>query len=772
MESKNIYTVERKIGDPVIRFETGRYALLADGAVQGRVGDTTVLVTATAAARPREGTDFFPLTVDIEERKFAAGKIPGGFPRREGRASEKAILTDRLIDRPLRPCFPDGLRNDIHIVGLVQAVDGENPYDVLSINAASAALLLSGIPFEGPVGAVRLGHIEGRWVVNPSYQQLDEATFEIVVAGRKNAKGGADIMMVEAGATELAFDLVAEGAPEVTEAIVAQGLEEAKSPILEVIGLQEELLAAAGAKKQKIEWTIVTEAEQDVTAKVVQLATDKLRSALSVADKEDRENAVDAVGDEIMKSLAEEFAGRDGEIKAAVRKLTKSLIRGRILDEGIRMDGRGLTDIREVSCSVGVIPRVHGTGLFNRGQTQVLSCLALGMLKMEQMIDDLGILETKRYMHHYNMPPFATGEARFMRGPGRREIGHGALAEKALLPVIPSAEEFPYALRIVSDVLASNGSSSMASVCGSTLALMDCGVPIKAPVAGVAMGLINEGERFVTLTDILGAEDNFGDMDFKVAGTATMITGLQLDTKISGIPSEVLASALDQAFKARIFILDKMAEAIGTPRTELNPNAPRVIAFKIPIDKIGEVIGPKGKRINEIIAVTGVQVDIEDDGTVRIGSSEEGPALDAQRMIQEVANPRIPEVGEKFNGRIVKIVEFGAFVNLAGATDGLVHISKLGGDIRLARVEDVLTEGDNLEVVVTEIDVRGKISLDPVTLPPRLAELPADYAEKNRRPERPRRDFGGDRGRDRGPRDRDRGPRPPRQDRDDRPPRA
>lgn len=769
MESNNIYTVERKIGDPVIRFETGRFALLADGAVQAQAGDTTVLVTATAARHPREGTDFFPLTVDIEERKYAVGKIPGGFFRREGRAGEKAILTMRLIDRPLRPCFPDGFRNDIHIVGLVQAVDGENLYDVLAINAASAALLLSGIPFDGPVGAVRLAHLDGRWITNPTYQQLDEATFEIVVAGRKNAKGGADIMMVEAGATEQAFDLVAEGAPEVTEAIVAQGLEEAKTPILEVIGLQEELLAAAGAKQQTCQWAIVTEPAQDAIDKVRELGQEKLRSALSVADKEERESAVDVVGDEITNSLAEEFAGREGEIKAAFRKLTKSLIRGRILDEGIRMDGRGLTDVRPVSCAVGVIPRVHGTGLFNRGQTQVLSFLTLGMLKMEQNLDDLGVVETKRYMHNYNMPPFATGEARFMRGPGRREIGHGALAERSLLPVIPTAEEFPYALRIVSEVLASNGSSSMASVCGSTLALMDCGVPIKAPVAGVAMGLISDGERFVTLTDILGAEDNFGDMDFKVAGTATMITGLQLDTKISGIPSEVLASALDQAFKARLFILGRMAEAIGSPRTDLNPNAPRVIAFKIPIDKIGEVIGPKGKRINEIIAVTGVQVDIEDDGTVRIGSTEEAPALEAQRMIQEVANPRIPEVGEKFNGRVVKIVDFGAFVNLAGATDGLVHISKLGGNIRLARVEDVLSEGDDLEVVVTEIDARGKISLDPVTLPPRVAELPADYAAKNPRPERPRRDFGGDRGRDRGGRDRDR--RPPRRDRDDRPPR-
>ena len=746
-----IYSVERKIGQPVVKFETGRIAQLADGAVLATIGETTITVAATAAGSVREGTDFFPLTVDIEERMYAAGKIPGGFFRREGKASEKATLTARLIDRPLRPCFPDGFRNDVHVVAIVNGVDMENPFDILAINASSMALMLSGIPFEGPIGAVRVAHLNGEWVPNPSWDQGEEATFEMVVAGRRSADGGVDVLMVEAGATEIALDLVAEGAPEMNEDLVAGGLEASKQWILEAIELQEELVGKAGKKQNRKNFVIAGDGDETLYNRVKDAIGDDLAQALTIADKEERELKQDELGAQVQEALAADFPDQAGDIKAAYKKLTKATIRKRIIDEGVRIDGRGLTDIRPISCDVGLIPRVHGTGLFNRGQTQVLSTVTLGMLKMEQQLDDLGVQDHKRYMHHYNFPPFSTGETGFMRGPKRREIGHGALAERALLPVIPDPDEFPYAIRVVSEVMSSNGSTSMASVCASTLCLMDAGAPIKAPVAGIAMGLISEGGKFVTLTDILGAEDAYGDMDFKVAGTESMITALQLDTKISGIPSDVLAAALKQARDARLYILGKIAEVLPAPRPELSPNSPRVVTMKIPVDKIGEVIGPKGKRINEIVALTGVQIDIEDDGTVRIGAVEQAPADEARRMIEEVANPKIPEVGERFQGRVVKIVDFGAFVNLTGGTDGLVHISKLGGDIRLARVEDVLSEGDTLEVEVTEIDSRGKISLTPVTLPPRVAELPADYESRNPRPprqgggDRPRRDRDGDR---------------------------
>jgi polyribonucleotide nucleotidyltransferase len=752
--------VERKIGEPVYRYQTGKLAQLADGAVLVNVGESTLLVAATASKGAREGVDFFPLTVDLEERMYAAGKIPGGFFRREGRPSEKGILSARLIDRPLRPCFPDGFRNEVHIVVTVMSVDGENAVDVAAINGASAALALSGIPFDGPVGAVRLAHIDGTWVANPTYQQVNDATFEIVVAGRRNESGQVDVLMVEAGATELAFDYVTDGAPVVTEEVVASGLEESKTWINEAIAAQEELVAQAGVLENTKKWVIAKEYGDDVYAKLEEVARDRLIQALSEPERVARERGLDELNEQLVAELADVFGDRGKEVSAALRTLTKKLVRERIVKEGKRLDGRGPKEIRPISCEVGIIPRVHGSGLFTRGQTQVLSICTLGMLRMEQMLDDLGVQDSKRYMHHYNFPPFSTGETGFMRGPKRREIGHGALAERALLPVLPNETEFPYALRVVSEVLSSNGSTSMASVCGSTLALMDAGVPIKAPVAGIAMGLIADEGNFVTLTDILGAEDAMGDMDFKVAGTAEMITALQLDTKIEGIPSDVLSAALLQAKEARLFILGKIAETLPGPREELNVNAPRVIAFTIPVDKIGEVIGPKGKRINEIIAQTGVEIDIEDDGTVRIGAKEGGPAEDAKQRINALANPRMPEIGEKFKGTIVKTAPFGAFVSLTPTKDGLVHISKLGGNIRLRRVEDVVSVGDQLEVEVTEIDPMGKISLVPVTLPPRLAELPEDYQQGEARSPRG----------DRPPRtgDRDRGGRPSR-DRGDRP---
>jgi polyribonucleotide nucleotidyltransferase len=784
-----VHAVERKIGEPVVRFETGRLAEQADGAVLAQCGETTVLVAATASKGAREGVDFFPLTVDVEERMYAAGKIPGGFFRREGRASEKAILTARLTDRPLRPCFPDGFRNEVHVVAHIMAVDLINASDILTINGASAALMLSGIPFEGPIGAVRLAHIDGVWVANPSYEQGDLATFEIVIAGRRNPAGGADILMVEAGATEHSLRMVDDGAVEVTEEVVADGLEAAKAYILEVISLQEELVAKAGVRAQTKSWVIAEPYSADVAARVKELAADRLSVVIAEADKQTRETATDDLAASVVADLAGEFPDRGREVKEAFRSLTKKLVRERILTEGKRIDGRGLTDIRPISCMVGILPRVHGSGLFTRGQTQVLSVVTLGMLRMEQTLDDLGVDESKRYMHHYNFPPFSTGETGFMRGPKRREIGHGALAERALLPVIPDEMSFPYALRVVSEAISSNGSTSMGSVCGSTLALMDAGVPILAPVAGIAMGLISDAGRFVTLTDILGAEDAFGDMDFKVAGTAGMVTALQLDTKVSGIPSEVLSAALLQARDARLFILGKIAEALPEPRPELSLHAPRIIAFSIPVDKIGEVIGPKGKRINEIIATTGVEIDIEDDGTVRIGSKGGDSADEARRRIEELANPRMPQIGERFNGIVVKTAPFGAFVSLTPTKDGLVHISKLGGNIRLRNVEDVISQGDPLEVEVTDIDPMGKVSLIPVTLPPRVAELPADYAQgeaRGERRDRPSGDRGGrgygDRpgggggggggGRDRGPRrdggggGRDRGPRPGGESRD------
>jgi polyribonucleotide nucleotidyltransferase len=769
MTNRPIHYVEANIGDPRVRLETGRIAQLADGAVLAQIGETTLTMAVTAADKPREGTDFFPLTVDVEERMYAAGKIPGGFFRREGRASEGAILTARLIDRPLRPCFPDGFRNEVHVVGIVNGVDQVNPFDILAINAASAALMLSGIPFDGPVGAVRLAHLDGSWVPNPSHQQGDEATFEMVVAGRQNASGEVDVLMVEAGATEKALEMVEAGATEISEQVVTEGLEASKEWILAAINLQEDLVQKAGVKEQTKSWAIASPPDEALAAKVREIAGDQVRDALAIVDKATRESSLEEIGAKVSEQLEPELPERAAEVNAAFRLLTKQMIRERILEDGVRIDGRGLTDIREISCEVGLIPRVHGTGLFNRGQTQVLSTVTVGMLKMEQVLDDLGLAESKRYIHHYNFPPFSTGETGFMRGPKRREIGHGALAERALLPVIPGEDEFPYAIRVVSEVLSSNGSTSMASVCASTLCLMDAGVPIKSPVSGIAMGLISDEGNFVTLTDILGAEDAYGDMDFKVAGTESMITALQLDTKISGIPAEVLASALQQAREARLFVLGKMKDVLPGPREELSPNAPRVITITIPVDKIGEVIGPKGKRINEIVAATGVQIDIEDDGTVRIGAVGSDQAEEARRRIEEVANPRIPQAGERFMGKVVKITDFGAFVNLTGATDGLVHISKLGGDIRLARVEDVLSEGDSLEVQVTDIDSRGKISLVPVNLPPRVAELPADYQSRNQRPprqdrDRPRRDR---EDRERGPRrdrerDRDRSSRPPR----------
>ena len=663
-----------------LSFETGKLAPQADGAVVARIGDTMVLVTATAARKVREGQDFFPLTVDIEERMYAAGKIPGSFFRREGRASDQAILTARLIDRPLRPSFPAGFRNEIHIVGTILGADQENPHDVVAINGASAALMLSGIPFDGPIGAVRIAFsTSGEWLPHATYQEGDASTFELVVAGRAlGTEPGAEIaiMMVEAGGTEKAFEYFDAGAPLVTEEVIAGGLETAKTWIRESIELQRELVAKAGSKPT-IPYEVFVEYGEDVLERVVAVGAARIETANAITTKAERSDALAAATDEIAAELAEEFAGREREILAAVRSHTKTTVRRRIVEDGVRIDGRGPTDIRPLSAEVGLIPTVHGSGLFQRGDTQVLNVATLGMPRMNQMLDTISVDESKRYMHHYNFPPFSTGETGMMRGPKRREIGHGLLAERALLPVIPSEADFPYTLRLVSDVLSSNGSTSMASVCGSSLSLMDAGVPIKAPVGGIAMGLVYAEGKYTTLTDILGAEDAFGDMDFKVAGTRDVVTALQLDTKIDGLPAEVLGQALRQARDARLVVLAVMEKAIAHPAATVKPHAPKIVTFEIPMDKIGEVIGPKGKVINTLQQETGADIAVDDDGLVgrvTIGAKESVAVDEARRRIELILDPPAAEVGKTYPGKVVNITKFGAFVNILPGRDGLLHI--------------------------------------------------------------------------------------------------
>jgi len=707
--------------DKTLSFEAGKLAQLANGAVTVRMGDTLVLVTATASKGVREGVDFFPLTVDVEERMYAAGKIPGSFFRREGRATDQAILTCRLIDRPLRPSFPEGFRNEVHIVATILGADQENPHDVLAINGASAALMISGIPFDGPIGAVRIAYtIDGTWAPHATYHEGDRSTFELVVAGRAldaDSEGDSDvaIMMVEASGTEDAWRYYEEGAPKVTEEVIAEGLEAAKTWIRESIELQRRVVREFGAKPP-LSYETQADYGDDVWERVAAVGTDRVAQASSIVGKAERNEATDQAIASILDELGGEFEGRDKEVKAAVRALQKKLIRKRIVEEGVRIDGRGPADIRPLSAEVGLIPTAHGSGLFQRGETQVLTVATLGMPRMEQMLDTIGIDESKRYMHHYNMPPFATGETGFMRGPKRREIGHGLLAERALLPVVPPVEEFPYTLRAVSDCMASNGSTSMASVCGSTLSLMDAGVPIKAPVAGIAMGLVFAEGKYTTLTDILGAEDAFGDMDFKVAGTADFVTALQLDTKIDGIPADVLGAALTQARDARLQVLAVMQQAIAEPRPEVRETAPKIVSFEIPLDKIGEVIGPKGKVINLIQQETGADINVDDDGiigTVTIGAKDGAAVEDAKRRIDQILNPPRAEVGEVFTGKVVNITKFGAFVNILPGRDGLLHISKLGRGKRVDRVEDVLSLGTEIEVRVDDIDPQGKVSLSP-----------------------------------------------------------
>lgn len=704
--------------DKEITFETGLLAPQSQGAVVATLAGTKILVTANAEKSTREGIDFFPLTVDIEEKRYAAGLIPGSVFRKEGRPSDEAILTCRLIDRPLRPSFADGYRNETQIIGTVLGVDMENPHDVLAINAASAALMISGIPFLGPIGAVRVAYTtDGRWIPHPTYGEGAESTFELVVAGRETTDGDdIAVMMVEAGGTENAWNYYQEGAPKVTETVIAEGLQASKQWIRESIALQREFVAKAGVR-EPLPFEVTAEFGEDVEARVAELGTDKLREANSIADKALRNNTNDVVATEIQEALADEFEGRSKEVSSAIRALSKKVIRQRIVEEGVRIDGRGPKDIRSISSQVALLPTAHGSGLFQRGETQVLNVLTLGTPRMAMDItykDSLNPTVKKRYMHHYTMPPFSNGETGRVGGTKRREVGHGLLAERALLPVVPSEEEFPYALRLVSEVLSSNGSTSMASVCASSLSLMDGGVPIKAAVAGIAMGLVFEDGKYTTLTDILGAEDAFGDMDFKIAGPADFVTALQLDTKIDGIPADVLAAALDQAREARLHILEEMAKAISEPREDVGPTAPKIISFEIPMDKIGEVIGPKGKVINAIQQETGADISVDDDGrvgTVSIASSNQEVVREAENRIKLILNPPTAEVGVLYPGTVVNITKFGAFINILPGRDGLLHISKIGNGKRIDRVEDVLELGEAIQVVVEEVDPQGKVSL-------------------------------------------------------------
>ena len=744
MEGSDIVAAEAiidngRFGKRTVRFETGRLAKQAAGSALAYLDDSTTVLSATTVGKnPKDQFDFFPLTVDVEERQYAAGRIPGSFFRREGRAGTEAILAARLIDRPLRPGFVKGLRNEVQVVETVLTIDPDDAYDVLAINAASMSTQIAGLPFTGPIGGTRLALIDDQWVAFPRWSELERSVFNIVVAGRIVTKedGSEDvaIMMVEAGGGKNQWELIQAGATAPTEDVVADGLEAAK-PFIKVL-CEAQLKVAEKASKETVEFPLFLDYTDEEYAAVEEYAAEKVAQALLTEGKLARDEAVDAVKEEMLEALAERFPESEKALKAAFRSLEKATIRNRTLREEIRMDGRTPRQIRSLSAEVEVLPRVHGSALFQRGETQILGITTLAMLRMEQQIDNLSPVNAKRYMHQYNFAPFSTGEVGRVGSPKRREIGHGDLAERALLPVLPSREDFPYAIRQVSETMGSNGSSSMGSVCASTLSLLQAGVPLRAPVAGIAMGLMTgevDGQfKAVTLTDILGAEDGFGDMDFKVAGTRDFITALQLDTKLDGIDSQVLRAALAQARDARLAILDLINQAIDGP-DEMSPNAPRIITVKVPVDKIGEVIGPKGKMINQIQDETGADVTIEDDGTVYIASSDGASAEAARTMVNQIANPQMPEVGERFVGTVVKTTSFGAFVSLTPGKDGLLHISqvrRLVGGKRIDSVDDVLQVGQQVEVEIAEIGDRGKLSLHAV-IDGEAGELEAAEGEQN-----------------------------------------
>jgi polyribonucleotide nucleotidyltransferase len=685
----NSHTFTATLGDKVITIETGKLAQQAGGSVTVRSGDTLLLVTATMSHVAREGIDFFPLTVDFEERLYAAGRIPGSFFRREGRPTESAILTMRLVDRPIRPLFPKGLRNDVQIVITPLSQDEENQADILSIIGASAALTISDVPFEEPVGAVRVGYIDGELVINPTVSQMEASALDLRVAGSSEA-----ILMVEAGANE------------VSEQVMIDALRLSHEAMRDVIRVQKEMRDAIGKpKKEFVPHELSDEAYEFVSQQVSDRLPDAVYGAADKADFYDRTNGLK---EELIENNAENEEWDDKVLGEAFNKVLRDLIRKRTVEEGVRADGRDMTTIRELSAEVGLLPRVHGSGLFTRGETQALTVTTLGTPREEQTLDDLSPDETKRYIHHYNFPPYSTGEAYPMRGPRRREIGHGALAERALLPVIPSEDEFPYTIRVVSEALSSNGSTSMASVCGSTLSLMDAGVPIKAPVAGIAMGLMTDDDRYRILTDIQGLEDHLGDMDFKVAGTREGITALQMDIKLAGLSYEVLTEAMEQAREARMQILDVLESTIPEPRAEMSPYAPRMTIMQVAPDKLGAVIGPGGKTVRSIQETCDVRIDIEDDGTIFIASASGPNAKKAQQMIEELTEEA--EIGRIYTGRVVRTTDFGAFVEILPGTDGMVHISQLA-DYRVEKVEDVARVGDEIMVMVTDISPDGKIRL-------------------------------------------------------------
>lgn len=677
-----------------LSLETGRVAREAGGAVIVRLGDTMVLATATMNDVPKESIDFFPLTVDFEEKMYAAGKIPGGFFKREGRPTEKAILTSRLVDRPIRPLFPENFRNEVQIVVTPLSVDFDNAPDILGMIGASAALTISEIPFMGPAAAVRVGKIGDKLVVNPTAEQMEESELDIIVAGTKDA-----VMMVEAGADQ------------VSEEVILDAIDMAHKRIKDVIKLQEELAKLAGKKKMVPK---LYEPNAEIEKYVKDSATKKLASALEIKERDKQNEELDRVTQEIIdgvkdEKLAELVKSRPFDIKAIIKSIEKKIVRDMIVNKHIRPDGRKLDEIRPISSEVGLLPRVHGSAIFTRGTTQVMTVATLGSMGEEQRIEGLDAEESKkRYMHHYNFPAYSVGEVRSLRGPGRREIGHGALAERALLPVVPNEDKFPYTIRLVSEVLMSNGSTSMASTCASTLALMDAGIPITSPVSGIAMGLVKEGDKVAVLSDIQGMEDFLGDMDFKVTGTSKGITALQMDIKIKGISIEIMKKALEQAKAGRAFILSKMLETINNPRTELSQFAPRVIAITIPVEKIGMVIGPGGKNIRKIIEDTGMQIDIEDDGRVFITGTDAKGAEMAKNIIQDMTMEA--EVGKTYTGKVVRLMNFGAFVEILPGKDGLVHISQLA-KTRVAKVEDVVKVGDEVKVKVIEIDDQGRINL-------------------------------------------------------------
>ena len=704
----SIKNVSVNVGTKEITFETGKLALQAPGSVVVKSGNTTVLVTAVANKEVRDGIDFFPLTVDVEERMYAAGKIPGGFFRREGRQTEKAILSSRLIDRPLRPSFDDGFRCETQIIATVLSVDTEIDYDILALNAASTALQLGGIPLQQPVAGVRMSLIEGNWVAQASASELENSTFDMVVAGNLNKNNEIDIVMVEAGATDNAFAFIDEGGLAPTEEIVANGIDESKQYIASIIEAQKELVAKC--EVPNIEWPTIEDYSSEVKEKIENFLKDKLETVFDNTDKASRADSENALKEEVLAEFLNEEVDNSKELKNAFKSVVKEFVRNKVLSGGKRLDGRKPDEIRNISAEIDLLPTVHGSALFLRGETQVLNVTTLGMSRLEQMLDTIDTVTSKRYMHHYNFPPYSTGEAYPMRGPKRREIGHGALAEKALVPVIPSKKDFPYTIRLVSDVMSSNGSTSQASVCSSSLSLMAAGVPIREHVAGIAMGLMSNGSNFVTLTDILGAEDALGDMDFKVAGTRNVITALQLDMKIEGLPSDVLRSALQQAKVAREHILDIMEDTISEPRETLSGNAPRLVSIELPKDKIGEVIGPKGKNIKKIEEETGCSVEIDDDGLLTLGSTDEDALAKAKEMVMMIIDPPEAEVGKEYKGEIVSVASYGAFINILPGRDGLLHVSKFHSTKRVNNPESVVKAGDKLTVKVDSIE-NGKISL-------------------------------------------------------------